>query len=76
MLSSVLRVLVASAVAGGVALVLWRALDDVFGRSLAGQLGSVIPALVASGGAYLVGCKLLQVEELRFLSALTHRGRG
>ena len=76
MSSSLVRVLVASAVAGGVALVLYRALDDVFGRSFAGQLGSVIPALVASGGAYLIGCKLLQVDELRFLSALTRRGRG
>ncbi len=76
MVSGVLRVLIASAVAGGVALVLWRARDDVFGRSFAGQLGSVIPALAASAGAYLVGCKLLQVEELRFLSALTRRGRG
>ena len=73
LLSSTVRVLVASAVAGGVALVLYRALDDVFGRSFAGQLGSVVPALVASGGAYLVGCKLLQVDELRFLSALTRR---
>jgi len=76
MSSSLVRVLVASAVAGGVALVLYRALDDVFGRSFAGQLGSVLPALVASGGAYLIGCKLLQVDELRFLSALTRRGRG
>jgi putative peptidoglycan lipid II flippase len=76
MLSSTVRVLIASAVAGGVALVLWRALDDLFGRSFPGQLGSVIPALVASGGAYLVGCRLLQVDELRFLSALTRRGGG
>ena len=74
--SSVVRVLIASAVAGGVALVLWRALDDVFGRSFAGQVGSVVPALLAAGGAYLLGCKLLQVDELRFLSALTRRGGG
>jgi len=74
--STVVRVVVGSAVAGGIALVVWRALDDLAGRSFVGQVVSLGPALAAAVAAYFVACRLLQVEELATLSALTRRRRG
>jgi len=71
--SSVVRVSVAAALTGGIALVVWRGLDDVVGRSFPGQLASLGPALAAAVATYFVACRLLQVEELATLSALTHR---
>jgi putative peptidoglycan lipid II flippase len=74
--STVVRVCVASALAGGIALIVWRALDDVAGRSFFGQVASVGPALAAAVAAYFVGCRLLQVEELRVLRTLARRRRA
>ena len=74
--STVARVTVASAVAGGLSLVVWRSLDDVVGRSFPGQVVSLGSALAAAVAAYFVACRLLQVEELRVLSTLTRRVRG
>ena len=73
--STVVRVTIAAALAGGVSLIVWRALDDVVGRSFAGQIGSLGPALAVAVAVYFVGCKLLQVDELRVLQALTRRRR-
>jgi len=74
--STVARVAVASALAGGIALVIWRALDDALGRSFPAQVGSVGVALGTAVAAYLIACRLLQVEELRALSALRGRLRA
>ncbi|MES1248904.1 MAG: lipid II flippase MurJ, partial [Actinomycetota bacterium] len=71
--STVLRVGVASALAGGVGLVLWRALDGALHRSLPAQVVSLGVALAAATLAYLGACKLLEVEELRFLQSLRRR---
>jgi putative peptidoglycan lipid II flippase len=75
-ISSVMRVAVASALAGGVSLVLWRALDGTLGRSLPAQIVSVGLSLAAAVGVYLGACKLLQVQELDVLTSLTRRRRA
>ena len=74
--SSVTRIAVASAVAGGIAIVLWRPLDHALGRSFPAQVVSVGVPLLAAVGGYLASCRLLQVEELNVLVALTRRLRG
>jgi putative peptidoglycan lipid II flippase len=71
--SSFVRVVVAAAVAGGVAFAVWRPLDSAAGRSLGGQLVSLAPALVAALLAYFAAGKLLRVREMQALLSL--RGR-
>jgi putative peptidoglycan lipid II flippase len=71
--STVARVCVASALAGGVGLVLWHPLDHALHRSIPAQIVSVGVALVAATGTYLAACRLLQVEELQFLAQLRRR---
>jgi putative peptidoglycan lipid II flippase len=70
---SFVRVLVAAAVAGGVAFAVWKPLDSAAGRSLAGQLASLLPALAAAVVAYLVAGRALRVREMQALLSL--RGR-
>ena len=74
--TSVVRITVAAALAGGIAIVLWHAIDSGVGRSFPGQLVSLGVALGAAALAYLGACRLLQVEELRALSALRGKLRG
>jgi putative peptidoglycan lipid II flippase len=64
------RVLAAAAAAGGAAFVVWAAIDAASGRSLAGQLASVIPALAAAGAAYFAGCRVFRVREMQTLLSL------
>jgi putative peptidoglycan lipid II flippase len=74
--STLARVVVAAAFAGGVARILWRLLDGALGRSLPAQVVAVGVPLAAASAAYLVACRLLQVDELRVLASLTRRRRG
>jgi putative peptidoglycan lipid II flippase len=71
--SSVTRVTVAAAVAGGIAVVLWRPLDGALGRSFPAQVVSLGIPLLAATGAYLASCRLMQVEELNVLVSLVRR---
>jgi hypothetical protein len=66
-------VLVAAAVAGAVAFALWKPLDSIVGRSLGGQLVSLVPALAAAVVAYLLAARALRVREMQALLSL--RGR-
>jgi len=66
------RIVLASAVAA-LAYFVWLPLDDALGRSLAGQLGSLLPALVAATALYLGACRLLHVRELNALLSLRSR---
>jgi putative peptidoglycan lipid II flippase len=75
LVSSTARIVIAAAVAGGVALVLWRVLDDALGRSFPAQVVSVGVPLTAAAIAYLLGCRLLQVGELQALTSLTQQLR-
>jgi putative peptidoglycan lipid II flippase len=70
---SFLRVLVAGAAAGGVAFAVWKPLDAAAGRSLGGQLVSLVPALAAAAAAYLLAGRALRVREMQALLSL--RGR-
>ena len=71
------RILAASLVAGAVAFGVWKPLDAVFGRSLGGQLASLLPALAATTLVYIAACRALRVRELRALLALrTRLGRA
>jgi putative peptidoglycan lipid II flippase len=74
--STTVRVLIGGAVAGGVGRILWRAIDQGLGRSLPAQVVSLGVALGAAALAYLIACRLLQVEELRALSALRGKLRA
>ena len=69
------KVSIASAAVAAAAWFVWHPLDAAFGRSFAGQLGSLVPALVASLVVYLVGCRLLRVREMQALLSLRTRLR-
>jgi len=74
--SSFPRVLAAAFAAGVVAFATWYALDAATGRSFAGQLASLLPALVAATAVYVIACRLLRVRELDALLSLRSRGRA
>jgi peptidoglycan biosynthesis protein MviN/MurJ (putative lipid II flippase) len=71
-LSALGRIVIASACAA-LAYFVWLPLDRVLGHSLAGQLGSLLPALVSATALYLGACKLLHVRELDTLLSLRSR---
>jgi putative peptidoglycan lipid II flippase len=73
--ASFVRIVGAAAVAGGIAFAVWRVLDDLVGRSLGGQLLSLVPALTAATVAYLAAGKLLRVREMQALLSLRSRPR-
>ncbi|HEV7133874.1 MAG TPA: murein biosynthesis integral membrane protein MurJ [Gaiellaceae bacterium] len=73
--ATTIKVSVASAAVAAVAWFVWHPLDAAFGRSFLGQVGSLAPALAASIGVYLLGCRLLQVQELQALLSLRTRLR-
>ena len=69
-LSALARIVVASAVAAGVAVLVWWGLDAAVGRSIGGQLVSVGCGLAIGTVSYLAVCRLLGVRELGSLLAL------
>jgi putative peptidoglycan lipid II flippase len=68
------RVAIAAALAAALSWAVWLGLDDLFGRSIEGQLASLLPALAVAVGVYLGACRLLGVKELE--SMLRLRGAG
>jgi putative peptidoglycan lipid II flippase len=74
----VLRMAAASAVAGGVGLLVRNVTDDLFGTSPAGSLVTVVVGTVVIGGVALAGLVIARVSEIREpLSALRgRRARG
>jgi putative peptidoglycan lipid II flippase len=71
--STCARITVASALAAGLAFGTWFGLDDVLGRTLGAQVGSMGVALVVGGGVYLGLVRLLHVQELDVLLSLVRR---
>ena len=63
----------ASALAGAAAFAVWAPIDSASGRSLSGQLASVLPALAVAVAVYFAACLALQVREMQTLLSL--RGR-
>jgi putative peptidoglycan lipid II flippase len=74
-LSTVIRVGVASAVVGAVSWTVWRPLDSELGRSFPAQVVSLGLALTAAVAVYLGACRLLQVREMDTLLSLRARLR-
>jgi len=70
---SLARIVVASAIAGALAFAIWKPLDEFAGRSLGGQLASLLPALGGAVLAYLAASRALRVREMQALLSL--RGR-
>ncbi|MFL5943955.1 MAG: murein biosynthesis integral membrane protein MurJ [Gaiellaceae bacterium] len=70
---SVIRVVGASAALAAAAYGVWYLVDRELGRAFAGQLASVLAALVVGTAAYLLVCKALKVRELGALLALRRR---
>jgi putative peptidoglycan lipid II flippase len=71
--TSFVRVVCAAAVAGAAAFAVWYGIDAAVGRSLGGQLLSVLTALLAAVAAYFAGCRVFKVREMQTLLSL--RGR-
>jgi putative peptidoglycan lipid II flippase len=71
-----LRTTAAAAAAAGVALAAWHGLDDLFGRSLGAQLGSVGLALTLSAAVFLGSARILRIRELEALVSLVRRSRS
>ena len=74
LISSTVRIAIASAVVAGVAYGLWWVLDDLLGGALWAQIASVGTALVVSGGAYVGVLYALRVPELEQILRLARRG--
>jgi putative peptidoglycan lipid II flippase len=74
-LASFVRVSAASAVAAALAFGVWKPLDSAVGRSLGGQLVSILPALAAAVGGYLLAARALRVREMEALLSLRSRFR-
>jgi putative peptidoglycan lipid II flippase len=68
--SAVLRMLVATALLAGLAYLTWNGLDDLLGRSLAGQAVSVLGAVAVGSAAYAAAVWLLRVPEARQIPRL------
>jgi putative peptidoglycan lipid II flippase len=73
--ASFVRVVAAGLVAGGIAFGVWKLLDGLAGRSLGGQLLSLVPALTAATLVYLLVGKLAGVREMQALLSLRSRPR-
>jgi putative peptidoglycan lipid II flippase len=72
---SFVRVAACSVVAGAVAFAVWKPLDAAVGRSLGGELVSVLPSLGLAVVAYLVVARALGVREMQALLSLKSRLR-
>jgi putative peptidoglycan lipid II flippase len=71
--TSFVRILAAATLAGATAFGVWTAIDAAAGRSLGGQLVSVLPAVAAAVAVYLGACFAFKVREMQALLSL--RGR-
>jgi putative peptidoglycan lipid II flippase len=70
---SLVRVIVASGIAAGLAFPAWWALDDALGRGFAAQVVSLATALAVAAFVYLAGCRVLRVPEAVALRQLLRR---
>jgi putative peptidoglycan lipid II flippase len=75
LLSTTVRVTIASAVLAGISWVVWHALEVELGNALADQIISLGVGLGAGAIAYLAVAKLLRIPELEQIIRLLRRGR-
>jgi putative peptidoglycan lipid II flippase len=77
LLAAAVRMLAAGALLGAVSYFTWSGLDDLVGRSLAGQAVSVLGAIAAGSAVYAGAVWLLRVPEARQIQRLlVGRGRS
>jgi putative peptidoglycan lipid II flippase len=70
LLSATVRMLAGAAVLGALSYLTWAGLDDLLGRSLAGQAVAVIGAIAVGAGAYAAAVWALRVPEARQIRRL------
>jgi putative peptidoglycan lipid II flippase len=75
LLSTTVRVTIASAALAGISWVVWHSLEVALGTGLAGQIISLGVGLTVGGIAYLAIAKLLRIPELEQMLRLLRRGR-
>ena len=76
LLSTVVRISIASAALAGVGWVVWDVLDSALGRSLPAQIISLGSGLVAGSVAYLAVAWMLRIAELEQILRLLRRRRA
>jgi putative peptidoglycan lipid II flippase len=76
LLSTTIRISIASAALAAVGWVLWDVLDNALGRSTPAQIISLGSGLIAGGIVYLVVARLLRIAELEQIMRLLRRRRG
>ncbi len=76
LISTTVRISIAAAALAGVSYLVWRVLDEVLGRGLGGQIGSLGAGLMAGAVVYLLAARMLRIAELeQILRLLRRRGR-
>lgn len=79
LLAATAKILIAAALLAGVSYLAWTGLDDLLGRSLAGQAVSVLSAIAAGAAVYGTAVWVLRVPEARQIQRLLvsrRRSRG
>jgi putative peptidoglycan lipid II flippase len=76
LLSTTIRISIASAALAAVGWVVWDVLDSALGRSTPAQIISLGSGLVLGGIAYLVAARMLRIAELEQIMRLLRRRRA
>jgi putative peptidoglycan lipid II flippase len=75
LLSAAVRISLASAALAGSSYLVWKGLDSVVGRDLAGQIVSLGGGLAVGGLVYVAAARALRIGELEQIMRLLRRGR-
>jgi putative peptidoglycan lipid II flippase len=75
LLSTTVRISIASAALAGASYLVWNELDSALGRGLAGQIASLGTALLVGSAIYLGVARALRIAELEQIMRLLRRGR-
>lgn len=76
LLSTVIRISIASLVLAAVSWLVWDALDSVLGRSTVAQIVSLGTGMILGGAAYVAVAWMLRIAELEQILRLLRRRRG
>jgi putative peptidoglycan lipid II flippase len=76
LLSTVIRISIASGALAAVGWVIWDVLDNALGQSTPAQIISLGTGLILGGVAYLVVARMLRIAELEQIMRLLRRRRG
>lgn len=76
LLSTTIRISIASAILAGVGWITWYGLDQALGRGLGGQIISLGSGLTLGAVAYFAAAKVMRIAELEQILRLLRRRRG